>query len=388
MVNPNALRPIEENGAHGPRSRFAAKVAIAAAMFGAGYASMETTAAATPDKQPAPIISTSLNKLNHVEVDDYLRTLNGDSTYLIANPGATVYQKTKSGIRKEKLREEVEIIHGLFASRDGKSIASYKIGKKTYSLPLTGANTKHIEKSVYDDYYTGHREPFQPSDISYSTSRVSMVHNGVPYEASRSSEASAQHINGRWVIPLARGIESDEPKLTARESTTSSSPVVRGLKELNHVKQGDEVDVLSGRTSSLFARKGTLTYGFSGGKLVKSRLPQGHQIVHASYKNEAGRDMAYFRYAGRSYAIQLDAAANRGKIYENFYVDNDYRNEDAFRIKQFRPEDISTRTVRIDSVTGGELFSRSGLKSDPYTAEVGETGREMVRVAQSTTSPD
>jgi hypothetical protein len=172
------------------------------------------------------------------------------------------------------------------------------------------------------------------------------------------------------------------------ERTPSSSPVVRGLKELNHAKVNDELTALDGRTSSLYARKGTVTYGFSSGKLIKAKLAEGQQIVHAAYKKESGRDFAFYRQGGHSYSIRLDDPANKGKIFENFYVNNDYLNEDAFRIKRFNPQDISTGQFRIAAVIDGDLFSRTGLKDDLYTGEVGETGREMVRIAQAQGSPD
>jgi hypothetical protein len=210
MANPNTSLPEPEQirSHNGLLTRFAAKAAIGLTMLGAGSAALESTAAAMPERQPTPVIKTSLAKLNHIKVGDTLKVLDGRAAFIGVHRGATVYRQAEheKGVHKETLGEGLQMTHGFLAGPDDKPVATFKMGESSYCLPLTGRNTKYLDEFIYDKDYTGHVEPFSVDDTSSSTARVSLVHGGAPYEASSSSEASAQHVNGKWVVPLAKAI--------------------------------------------------------------------------------------------------------------------------------------------------------------------------------------
>ena len=206
MVNHNTL-PAEtsKNNQRNRLMRFAAKTAIGLTLFGGAAEAVAAPASAEIGKKPNLIIKPAMRKLEDIKPSDKLRVLEGDTAYLVINPGATIYRKHGEAIRKERLAEPIEIIHGAYAEKDGKQVVSSMFVKDPISVPLYGQNREKISEFVYDDKYTGHLQPFESADITYSTQSVDFVHKGKAYlNGSPTDEGVVQRVNGRWAVPLAQ----------------------------------------------------------------------------------------------------------------------------------------------------------------------------------------
>jgi hypothetical protein len=189
-----------------PAARLAKTAVIGSLGLMGALAPAPAVSAESVKKKPVTAVVTGLKKLNHIKVSDRIKELDGKTSNLVVNKGATAYKYSEGHIKKFKLPEGMSVLHAMLVEKNDRQLACFRLGQASRCIDLVDPRNKGlITESYFDSRDRLQSRLFEPEHITTSTVRVDGVIYGFPYTRSGvETDQFVGQIKGAPVVPLAQ----------------------------------------------------------------------------------------------------------------------------------------------------------------------------------------